>query len=416
MRLTTLLRSGSAIWAAVLLISGLLFFSTGNTGGTIEYWNSVTAQSTGLLGVISAVCGAGAAWEAARLKRAAISSWAPSRGPLRIAVEHLTPMALLGLAGVLISLAIFSETQLFDTPGGPNAMVLAMAYIVVLSHIALGFLLGRVLPPLLSPALMLILGYFWGFWPAATAEPAWLRHLNGQGIGDCCGLDQTPAARSLGATALFSATVIAVALIVLATQQGRARLVLPAAIAIAGVTGAIAIASPLGLNGEQPRDRSLLRCSGSSPQVCLWPEQYEHRDDFIRWSNEANDKLRQAGITPSPRLEFGRPIPDRETVLTVAATSILPTEPPPCALRPGEPYPGADAVPVLSSWLAQVAGVDPAVSSWSADSVQLAQKVRTMPPKAQTAWFHHNMRSVQDCSYQPQLSPTSYARAGRAGS
>lgn len=38
MRLKTLLRSGPAAWAALLLIPGLLFFSSGNTDSTIAYW------------------------------------------------------------------------------------------------------------------------------------------------------------------------------------------------------------------------------------------------------------------------------------------------------------------------------------------------------------------------------------------
>ncbi|MFF8959746.1 hypothetical protein [Streptomyces sp. NPDC014894] len=416
MRLATLLRSGSAVWAAVPLLGGLLFFSTGNTGGTIEYWESVTARSTGLLGVVSAVCGAGAAWEAARLKQGAVSTWAPSRGPLRIAAEQLAPVALLGLAGVLTSLAVFSDTALLDIPGRPNTTVLAVAYAVVLSHIALGHLLGGVLPRLLSPALMLVLGYFWGFWPAATAEPAWLRHLNGQGIGDCCRLDQVPAPRSLGATALFSATVITAALILIATREGKVRLVLPVAVAVAGVAAAIAVASPLGPDGEQGRDRSLLRCGGSAPQVCLWPEQYEHEDDFVRWSKEAGDKLRKAGLTPVERVEFSRRVPDRETVLIVTATSLLPSGPPACALEPGATYPGSEATSALDAWLAQVAGVEPAASSGSDEAVRLAQKVRAMPTEAQKAWFQHNLRSVRDCSQKPELSPSSYTRAAKAGS
>ncbi|GGZ35699.1 hypothetical protein GCM10010387_32260 [Streptomyces inusitatus] len=420
MRLATLLRSGSAVWAALLLIGGLLFFSTGNTGGGIEYWESVTAQSTGLLGVISAVCGAGAAWEATRLKRGAVSTWAPSRGPLRIAAEQLAPMALLGLAGVLISLAIFSDAALLDIPGRPNLTVLAVGYSVVLSHIALGFLLGGVLPRLLGPPLMLILGYFWGFWPAALAEPAWLRHLNGQGIGECCRLDQVPAPRSLGATALFSATVITVALILIAARQGKARLVLPMAVAVTGVAASIAVAFPLGLDGEHNRDQSLLRCSGSgsgsAPQVCLWPEQYEHEDDFVRWSKEAGDKLRKAGLTPVERVEFSWRVPDRETVLIVTATSLLPSGPPACALEPGETYPGSEAASALDAWLAQVVGVEPAASSGSDEAAQLAQKVRAMPAEAQKAWFQRNLRSVLDCSQKPELSPSSYTRAARAGS
>lgn len=69
---------------------------------------------------------------------------------------------------------------------------------------------------------------------------------------------------------------------------------------------------------------------------------------FVRWSKEAGDKLRRVGLTPAERVEFSLLVPDRETVLTVGA----------------------------------------------------------MPTEAQKTWFQRNLRSVQDCSYEPELSPS----------
>ncbi|MFC5152630.1 hypothetical protein [Streptomyces amakusaensis] len=54
------------------------------------------------------------------------------------------------------------------------------------------------------------------------------------------------------------------------------------------------------------------------------------------------------GLTPAERVEFSLLVPDRETVLTVGA----------------------------------------------------------MPTEAQKTWFQRNLRSVQDCSYEPELSPS----------
>ncbi|MCP9208758.1 DUF7224 domain-containing protein [Streptomyces sp. NEAU-Y11] len=410
MRWKTLLRSGSALWATLLLVPALLFFSSGNTDSTIPYWESVTAQSTIVLGVVSAVCGACAAWESGRLKQAAISTWAPSRSDLRVACEHLAPVALLGVLGILAALVAFAGPAR-DTPGGPDWTVLAVSYTVVISHVAVGYLVGRWLPRLLGTALMLVFGYFWGFWPAALDRPAWLRHLNGQGIGDCCRLDQEPSLRSLGATALFSIGALAAVWIFLFVGSRRGFWILSSAVAVTGLVAAVVVAKPLGLDGEQARDRTALHCVGNQPQVCLWPEQLDHQADFVRWSHVAERRLRTAGLTPPGQMAFSQVVPDRETVLSVTATSLLPLDPPACALTPGAAYPGDEAVSVIYPWLAMTAGVRPDALQWPAEHVRYAEKVRELPRSSQRTWFDRNMRSVRDCSIKPELTLSAFTRA-----
>ncbi|RFU86053.1 hypothetical protein DY218_14195 [Streptomyces triticagri] len=410
MRVKTLLRTGSGVWVGVLLIAGLLFFSSGNTDTTIAYWGSITAQSTLLLPVVGAVCGAAAAWESARLRESGVAAWAPVRGELRIVGQRLAPLVVDGLLGIVVALGLFTPGDAFGLPGGPDAAVLVTAVVVLLGHLAAGYLVGRWLPKLLGPALMLVGGYFWGFWPAALAEPSWLRHLNGQGVGDCCRLDQEPSLRSLGATAAFSAgLVVAAVIVVVLRRTGRRRLVATAA-SLTGLACAIALAVPLGFGGEQARDRALLQCTGSRPQVCLWPEQQGRASEFRRWVKDADRKVRAVGVGPAERIEFAEPVPSRESVLVEAATSGVRLDPPACAERPYATYPGDEAALVIHPWLALTAGVAPdALLDWPSESVRRAEEVRRLPADAQAAWFARNMRSVRDCSVKPDLSPAAYA-------
>ncbi|MFG2196411.1 hypothetical protein [Streptomyces sp. NPDC048639] len=403
MRLKTLLRSGPALWVALALVPALLWVSVQNLDSTIAYWESASSQSTLVLGFVSAACGACAAWESSRLEAALIYSWAPSRGRLRIAAEHLAPVAVLGLLGIFVALAVFAGPAM-GGPGFPNPAVLATAYLVVLSHIAVGYLVGRKAPQVLGAAGMLITGYFWGFWPAALGEPSWLRHLNGQGVGDCCSLDQETSLRSLGATAAFSIGLIAAAMILLALRNGRLRVLVAAATGLAGIAIAVMLAVPLGFNGAQAREASALQCTGRQPQVCLWPEQRSRKREFLKWAHSAADRLRAVGIDPPARVEYGRVEPVRSEVPTDTAATLLPTDSPSCNASD-------DAETVIYPWLALTAGEDASSlqKRWPPEAVALAQQVRKLPPRAQKTWFDHNMRAVRDCTVKPRLSPSSYA-------
>ncbi|MET9645692.1 hypothetical protein ACFZB6_11150 [Streptomyces syringium] len=412
MRIKTLLRSGPALWAALVLLPALLWFSARNADTAVEYWASASTQSLVVLGFVSGACGACAAWEAGRLTDAGIENWAPVRPRLRVAAVHLAPVAVLGLVGLLVSLVAFSGPAL-GTPGHPDFLVLATAYLIVLSHMAVGYLLGCRLPRLISAALMLIVGYFWGFWPAALDSPSWLRHLNGQGVTECCGLDQEPSLRSLGSAAAFSAGLIIVALIVLVMRKSKARLALAWTAGFVGIAAGVAMAHPMGFKGAQARDRSLFQCIGNRPQVCLWPEQRANEADFLRWSHDADRNLRAVGIKPVSRVEFGATIPNRNSVLTAISAGSMPSEPPACAQRPNARYPGDEAVSAVHSWLALTAGAEPSAlqRQWPAPAVALGEEVRRLPTEVQKRWFEQNMRAVRDCSVEPDLDPASYARA-----
>ncbi|MEE1929681.1 hypothetical protein V1J52_16055 [Streptomyces sp. TRM 70351] len=410
MNFATLIKSGPTGRAALLLLPALVWYGAQNTESAIPSWESVTAQSTVVLGLITAVCGACAAWEGARLTSARVDDWATARGPLRIAVEHLAPVALLGLAGLLAALATSSFTGAAPPVGYPDPAILGAAFLAVLAHVAVGYLVGRMLNRLLGAAVMLVAGYLWGFWPAALASPAWLRHLNGQGVTECCTLGQEADPRSLAATALFGLALTAAASAALWLDERRLRTAVAGGLAVVGVGVSVTLAVPLGFDGTRPRDRSALECAGGAPQVCLWPEQQERRRLFRTAATEAGQRLEVVGVRLPARVEYSMVDPRDAEIRTATATSVLPGEPPACAQGPGAQYPGWEAAGVLYAWLALTAGMSAQELSaqWPPQEVSLARKVRALPAEAQAAWYERNMRSVRDCDVRPELSPASF--------
>ncbi|MEU1891830.1 DUF7224 domain-containing protein [Streptomyces pristinaespiralis] len=396
------------------MVPVLFWFGVQNTESVIQYWESATAQSLIVLGFVSAGCGACAAWESARIHRAEVDNWAPVRGRLHIAWLHLAPVAVLGLLGVLASLAAFSSTAL-GAPGFPSLGILVTAYAVVVSHIALGWLVGPLMPRVLGAAVMLVFGYLWGFWPAAIGELPWLRHLNGQGMSECCGLDQTASLRSMAATVLFSAGLVAAALIAVALGNRRRRdMGYAVSAAAVGTVGAMVLAVPLEFRGVQARDPELRRCTGTRVQVCVWPEQYDREDDMVRWAQDTGKRLGEVGVTPAARVEFGEPHPSESVVRATTATSVLPSAPPDCAAMPGAEYPGDAAHSAIYAWLSLTAGEpeEELVQHWPSEAVALARQVRGLSADQQHAWYERNMRSVLDCSVKPDLRPASFRREG----
>ncbi|WP_405460001.1 hypothetical protein OG786_22000 [Streptomyces sp. NBC_00101] len=412
MRVSTLLRSGPAIWSALVLIPVLAWSTALNSGFTIAYWPSVSSRATGVLGFVSAACGAGAAWEAARVRQGGITGLAPARGPSSVAFLHLGPVALLGLLAVATPVGVVL-TSVAPPPGLPNPAVLAASYSVILAHIALGWFVGARTPQLLGVASLLVFGYLWGFWPAALGGLPWLRHLNGQGVNECCGLDQEPSMRSLAATVTFSLAIVTAVVLGSSARSRRRALLLSLTGFVVPTAVALSFAVPLGFHGTDDRDSALRTCTGRSPRICLWPEQDTERAEIGHWAEETTARLATVGVVPARQVEFGNPRPARTDVVSTIATSLLPDEAPACALRDGAAYPGGDAVTALSAWLSLTGGVPESdlVRRWPSTSIALARQISVLPAEEQHAWYERNMRSVRDCSVLPDLRAASSTQA-----
>ncbi|MCZ1021174.1 hypothetical protein [Streptomyces noursei] len=410
MHLTTVLRSGPILWAALILLPGLVWLNSDEHPGKDAYWEAATSNSLLLLGFTAAVCGACAAWEGSRLAVADVGGWAPVRSPIRIAYHQLLPTALLGVLALVVTL-LASGTEALGGYGYPNVLLLVMATVVVLGHIAAGYAVGLRMPRLLGAAVMLGIGYFWGFWPASLAEPTWLRHLNGQGVSLGASLDQIPSVRSAAATLTLYAGIVTTIALLLTLRRGKQRTVVSSLTAALALAGSLTLAVPLGFTTTQPRDRALYQCNGSRPQLCTWPEQRPYQEQFAHLWQQAQERLYPLGIFVRERYSPGTITPQRVTNLEEIATSPLPEQPPQCAQD--HPYPGADATSAIRPWLAMAAGLKPSdlLDHWAKDDVTRAEEVRKLPLPQQRAWYERNMQAVRDCSVQPELTPAAFGTA-----
>ncbi|WP_411121926.1 hypothetical protein [Streptomyces sp. x-19] len=336
-----------------------------------------------------------------------MDDWAPVRFPVRIACAQLLPTAVLGVVALAVAL-LASGTEALGGYGFPNVLLLTMAVVVVLGHIAVGYIVGRRMPRLLGAAVMLGIGYFWGFWPASLATPAWLRHLNGQGVSLGASLDQVPSARSAAATLTLYAGIIAAVALLLTLRRGQRRTVISCVLVGAALAGSLALAVPLGFTTTQARDRALYQCNGSRPVVCTWPEQRPHQEQFAHLWQQAQERLHMVGVSVPERYSPGTIAPQRTINLEEIATSVLPEQLPRCAQD--HPYPGANAASAIHPWLAMAAGLKPSelLDHWAEEDVARAEQVRKLSHPQQHAWYERNMRSVRDCSVKPELAPSAF--------
>jgi len=380
------------------------------------YWSSVSGKvSFGLtfVGPACAVCGA---WEAGRLRRARVFAWAPARGRLRVTVDALVPVLLLGLAGVIAGL-VAAWPAVAGAPGGPNPLIALTWGMVIVGHTAWGFLLGHFLiaPAAIPTAAMT--AYVWMAYPATLSNP-WVRHLNGVSLESCCALDQEPSTRVVaGVCVLAAGSVLAVSIAVAGPRRAATYAIASAVVAVSGVGGALSVHT-MGTEAVQTRDNGGT-CSGTAPRVCLWPEQGDGArgiGDRLRTSHAA---LVAAGIDlPGTLTTTDPPAPDRlrlwltahptgqEAVMALAA-AMLPAGPPECA-RQGRPYAAYAAYAPTLAWLGLTAGAAPGAET---DRIQprdwqLAAHVREFATAQQLAWYTTNRDALATCGVPAALDPT----------
>ncbi|MGH3311432.1 MAG: DUF7224 domain-containing protein [Streptomyces sp.] len=409
MLIRTVLRCGPAGWVALFFIPALLVLA--GVDVTDEHvWETAAAGATVQFGFVTTVCGGCAAWEGSRMRRGRVLGWAPVRSDVRLAWERLVPVLVLGLLAQTVVTARFT-VHAWESPGHPNPGLIAVWLGALLAHTAVGYIVGYRLPQLTGVAVMLVGGFFWGFWPAALESPSWLRHLNGQGTGDCCTIDRELSVRSIAATLTFNLTAIlgAVLLTMLRGRTGRRRLT--AAVLATGTVASVILAVPLGFDGSQAREKDLDRCAGDAPAICLWPEQEPERAALRRQVGQTGARLAQVGVTLPRRLAFSDVRTERKWLLEETATSVLPEDVTPCADGDDTEGRREDAQTVLYIWLSLTAGTGSGTFSgrMPGDAVTLAEKAHRLPRSAQQDWYERNMRAVRHCGTTPRLDPATYA-------
>ncbi|MFJ2598662.1 DUF7224 domain-containing protein [Streptomyces erythrochromogenes] len=420
MRLRTLLRSSAAVYIVPFLI---LFISTAiardlTAFTTAYYWPSATGRSLHALPFICTICAGLAAWEGARLTRGNVFGQTAARSPLAIVTPVLAPVALGGLLTYLVALAQSASSA--DTGVGmPDPLIMLVAVLMITMNTLLGYSAGLKWQAVISVPVTLVGASFLNAYPASWSI-VWLRHLVGTGLADCCAVDQVVDTRALWPAILFAGGIIAACLIGIMRRRSPRTIRTITAIVLACTGLAVATAVPVPVTPVADRPTGELRCEEASGiQVCLWPE--VRNQDKIRPTVAAvRQKLTESGVqvptvftmaaTPKQgEAKLGVDTKPRGAdVLTGVALSVMP--PVPSCAQNG-PYPAATAQPPTAAWLLLTAGV-PAEAlrdRFDPAAVELATRIRTLPPEEQRSWYQFNHEAMQGCSIQPQL--TAGARA-----
>ncbi|WP_431042508.1 DUF7224 domain-containing protein [Streptomyces sp. P1-3] len=380
---------------------------------TPRYWPSVTGSASNALGFVGAACAASAAWEGGRLRRARVVDQAAVRSPLAIALPLLLPVFVMGVVGMGVALLV-TATAADVGIGMPHLGILAVEAVLLAANTLVGYVLGRLLAPVLAVPVALITSF------VATAFPVswdilWVRHLVGGGLIDCCNLDQSVDVRALVSAGVFGTAVCLAAVVLIHYRRSAPAAIAAVALAAGGFAGGAASARGMGAEPLVSRPTSELACDDGRPRICLWPEM-EGQAAMIRTeARKAAERLRQVGVevpatlTMADRPGAGEsklaigPDTDADDVRIGVAAGLTP-QAPACA-EEGEPYPAEIASGPVGAWLSLTAGASPrgVANRVIPPELALAQHVMKQPRHVQLDWYERNVKAMGSCNARPQL-------------
>lgn len=327
-------RSRLAVWlllpclASVYAFQGLYF----DMNAVLGYWPAVVAGSAIFLFFPCALAALSGAHEGARARRGRLDTLAHSRGGLEVAAVALWPSFACGVVVQFAAVLLLSRGTWGSVPSHPETLVLIAAALVaiIFFHAALGYLLGRALPPAASLPVALLLSFSWlGFTWSVSWFP--LRYLSGLILADCCSVDMQVDPRAPLAAIIFSIGVGALMLAasVFPRRVGRAHVVgrwsAWAVAATAVTTAGVFIASGLGYSAAVARPARDAECSGTHPAVCLFPEVggSGHPEETIR---HAVQNLEAAGLPVPTTVRMGEDPRTSDTLSMVVTVGMTDTQ------------------------------------------------------------------------------------------
>ena len=280
-------RTSPAFWGGMVLLGVMLWASGQGPNAFLaeRYWPAVLTAgglsapfALPLAAVIAAVQGhrhgRRAAPSVGPRKRAAMVAW--SMAPV------LASLLLGYLVVVLLSLLVSG----LPATGSPSALIVPLSFAgLALGAVAIGVVLGAVLPPVMAVPVAGALLYAWYSMPLDGAVLAW-RNVTGAGLTQCClWVDVVPHPQAQLVAIASGAALTIITLLLVAVRPGVLRSVSFAGVAVAIVAILVAVAPSvpaLGQASQVGRDLTELQCEGTSPQVCLWPEQDAEYGPAIR--------------------------------------------------------------------------------------------------------------------------------------
>ncbi len=278
--------------------------------------------------------------------------------------------------------------------------------------VAFGYVVGRALPIIAAVPLVAVAVYLAFVVPLSLGEGEFApRHIIGFHV-NCCFIDTEPAAVGIAAPALFWGAIAVAGLVTAAYIR---RIWVPATVTITAATVMFAALTPLvaalDVDASQPRPEQLLRCTGTAPRLCLWPEHETARTTMQTAVTKVARGLTAVGaILPEEATEK---YPAAWTVVSNedftpqqalwSAAAGLASEPLPACARASGEWPMGQYQPAMAAWVAFRAGVgdDDVEASLSAEDVAEARRVLAKQPAEQALWFNTNKAQLPGCTAQP---------------
>ncbi len=333
-------RSSMVFWLGLtLLVLEILAASYGYAGFRVERtWASILVHAGA--GVVFAVplVAVSAAWLARQRTY--------ERRPLVSRLSALGRDAAAVLAFAAASYTVLVVLTLIGS-GWPASSTVDLGYTVgfacmTISGFALGTLLGTVLPRVVAVPAAVALGLL------AMISEGWqggeLRWRNVTGsaltfLGDG-GVAGTSNLHITAVTAVYAGVLTIAAIAVVVIARPRIRVVAVAVVLSSIVLGSAAASGPLlsyvGRDAYNVRSDSQLHCSGTAPQICLWPEQDATDGPQLRATlTTAYHRVVALGIPTTQQLSAAYATPagatgvwsstrfDRNTVLVNYAAAVI---------------------------------------------------------------------------------------------
>ena len=395
----------------MLLLAYLHVSSAAISGDLDRYWQTGSLRAVSAILILAPAGAACAAWEVGRLRQGGVFASPAVRSSARAVTRALTPILLVGVAGLAIALGVVLD-RMRASVGGPDPRVLAMGVAVLVGHLSIGAVAGRFLARVVATPLCLVVSYLWLVLPTSML-PFSIRHLTGFDT-NCCQLDATVAPWGvLGPVVVATGCALAsvAALFARPTALGVALV-----IAASSVTIALHGVGTFGVDPVRLRPAGGLVCDGREPVVCVWPEHRAALPGLVTAADSLRRRLDRLGIAVPPRaseartdrtrwifaIRAGSPADVRAASL---ASGLVPSDGPLC--HAPQSWQGGAAVPLLQAWLQAQTGIadEQVAAAHAPQLINVLNAVRSEPAEVQAAWYQANYLAATHCDVRATLTP-----------
>ena len=298
-------RTSAAFWGGLLILGVMLWAPMGSGGNPFlaeRYWPALLSLPTQAAALVLPLAAAIVALQAHANKRR-IADMMDGRRRLGTAAQSAAPVLATVIVGYLLVLAVALITSGLPAAFDPDALLVPLSFLALsLGALSIGFLFGSLMPPAIAAPLVAVLLYAWYRMPESVngSVLAW-RDVTGFGITQCClWLDVVPDPRAQLIAIVGGAAVtwIAAALVVVRPGWRRAGAsALTASLIVTTLVAAAPLVPQLGERSVAQRPLAELKCEGTEPQICLWPEQRsEYRTEIHRVITDAYRRGLAAGL------------------------------------------------------------------------------------------------------------------------